>query len=45
MIAGVPVHCLSVEMQFRGHTGYELPERQILALQLLRERYGAKPPK
>lgn len=21
--------CLSVEMQFRGHSGYELPERQI----------------
>ena len=36
--AGVPVRCLSVEMQFRGHTGYELPERQIPDLELLQER-------
>jgi len=28
-------------MQFRGHTGYELPERQIGDLELLRERFGA----
>ena len=41
-IAGVPVRCLSVEMQFRGHTGYELPERQIPDLELLRERFGAE---
>jgi len=41
-IAGVPVRCLSVEMQFRGHTGYELPERQIPDLDLLRERFGAE---
>jgi lincosamide nucleotidyltransferase A/C/D/E len=41
VIAGVPVRCLSVEMQFRGHTGYELPERQIPDLELLRERFGA----
>lgn len=40
-IAGVPVRCLSVEMQFRGHTGYELPERQIPDIELLRERFGA----
>jgi hypothetical protein len=44
-IAGVPVHCLSVEMQFRGHTGYELPERQIPDLELLRERFGVEQPK
>jgi hypothetical protein len=36
-IAGVPVRCLSVEMH-RGHTGYELPERQIGDLELLQER-------
>jgi hypothetical protein len=42
-IAGVPVRCLSVEMQFRGHTGYELPERQIGDLELLRERFGVEP--
>jgi lincosamide nucleotidyltransferase A/C/D/E len=41
-IAGVPVRCLSVEMQFRGHTGYELPERQIGDLELLRERFGVE---
>jgi hypothetical protein len=39
-ILGVPVRCLSVEMQFRGHTGYELPD-----LELLREKFGAEPPK
>jgi lincosamide nucleotidyltransferase A/C/D/E len=41
-IARVRVRCLSVEMQFRGHTGYELPERQIGDLELLRERFGAE---
>jgi lincosamide nucleotidyltransferase A/C/D/E len=41
-IAGISVRCLSVEMQFRGHTGYELPERQIPDLELLRERFGAE---
>jgi len=44
-IAGVPDRCLSVEMQFRGHTGYELPERQIPDLELLRERFGVERPK
>jgi hypothetical protein len=42
-IAGGPVGCLSVEMQFRGHTGYELPGRQIPDLELLRERFGVEP--
>jgi lincosamide nucleotidyltransferase A/C/D/E len=41
-IAGAPVRCLSVGMQFRGHTGYELPERQIGDLELLHERFGAE---
>jgi hypothetical protein len=45
VIAGVPVRCLSVGMQFRGHTGYELPERQITDLELLRERFGVERPK
>jgi len=44
-IAGVPARCLSVEMQFRGHTGYELPERQIPDLEFLRERFGNERPK
>lgn len=44
-IAQLAVRCLSVEMQFRGHTGYELPERQIGDLRLLRERYGDERPK
>ena len=43
-IAGAPVRCLCAEMQFRGHTGYELPERQIGDLELLRERFGAERP-
>ncbi len=43
-ITGMPVRCLSVAMQFRGHTGYELPERQIPDLELLRERFGAERP-
>lgn len=42
-IVGVPIRCVSVEMQFRGHTGCELPERQIADLELLRERLGAEP--
>jgi hypothetical protein len=41
-IADVPVRCLSVEMQFRGHTGYELPERQVRDLKLLLERFGVE---
>jgi lincosamide nucleotidyltransferase A/C/D/E len=44
-IVGVPIRCLSAEMQFRGHTGYELPERQIPDLELLRERFGVERPK
>lgn len=43
-IAGVPVRCLSVEMH-RGHTGYELPERQIPDLELLHEKFGVERPK
>jgi hypothetical protein len=43
-IAGVLVRCISVEMQFRGHTGYELPERRIPDLELLRERFGTERP-
>jgi lincosamide nucleotidyltransferase A/C/D/E len=44
-IAGVPVCCLSVEIQFRGHKGYELPARQIHDLELLRERFGVERPR
>jgi hypothetical protein len=31
-------------MQFRGHTGYELPEGQIGDLELLREKLGGERP-
>jgi hypothetical protein len=41
-IAGTPVRCLSVEMESRGHTGYELRERQIPDLELLRERFNVE---
>jgi hypothetical protein len=44
-IVGVPVRCISAEMQFRVYTGYELPERQIHDLGLLRERFGTERPK
>jgi lincosamide nucleotidyltransferase A/C/D/E len=40
LIAGVPVRCLSAEMQVRAHTGYDLPPYQVQDLALLRERLG-----
>ena len=40
LIAGVPVRCLSAEMQVRAHTGYDLPPKQVQDLELLRERFG-----
>ena len=40
MIAGVPVRCLSAEMQVRAHTGYDLPPYQVQDMELLQERFG-----
>lgn len=40
MIAGVPVRCLSAEMQVRAHSGYDLPLYQVQDMELLQERFG-----
>ena len=42
LIAGVPVRCLSAEMQVRAHTGYDLPPAQVRDMELLRERLGVE---
>ena len=42
LIAGVPVRCLSAEMQVRAHTGYDLPPAQMRDMDLLRERLGVE---
>jgi lincosamide nucleotidyltransferase A/C/D/E len=44
MIAGVPVQCLSPEMQMMCHTGYELPDEQLRDLELLHETFGVEYP-
>ena len=44
LIAGVPVRCLSAEMQVRAHTGYDLPPMQVRDMELLRERLGVERP-
>ena len=44
LIAGLPVRCLSVEMQVRAHTGYDLPPEQARDMELLRERLGVEFP-
>jgi hypothetical protein len=38
-ISGVPVLCISPEMQLRFHTGYELPEKQRGDLDQLIKRF------
>jgi len=44
-IAGFAVQCLTPEMQVYCHTGYTLPEPQLLDLERLRARFGvALPP-
>jgi lincosamide nucleotidyltransferase A/C/D/E len=45
MIAGVAVQCLTPEMQVSCHTGYELPDKQLCDLELLREVFGVEYPK
>jgi lincosamide nucleotidyltransferase A/C/D/E len=44
MIAGFAVQCLSLEMQVLVHTGYELPDKQLRDLELLREKFGVEYP-
>jgi lincosamide nucleotidyltransferase A/C/D/E len=43
-IAGVAVQCLTAEMQVLCHTGYELPDKQLRDMELLRERLGVEYP-
>jgi lincosamide nucleotidyltransferase A/C/D/E len=40
VIEGVPVHCLSAEIQMRTHTGYELQPKDVHDLRLLHDRFG-----
>ena len=40
MIAGFAVKCLTPESQMLCHTGYELPDKQLRDLELLREKFG-----
>ena len=44
MIAGVPVKCITPEMQISCHMGYELPEKQWHDLKLLHEKFGVEYP-
>lgn len=44
VIGGVPVRCLSPEMQVRCHTGYELPDEQLRDLEVLNEKFGVEHP-
>ena len=41
-IAGVTVRCLSPNMQVLLHMGYELPDKQLRDLELLREKLGVE---
>jgi lincosamide nucleotidyltransferase A/C/D/E len=38
VIAGHAVRCISLEMQMRAHTGYDLPHQQLRDMELLQER-------
>ncbi len=40
-IAGMPVRCISGQMQMQCHTGYTLPERHVRDLELLRAGLAA----
>lgn len=45
MIAGFAVQCISPESQMLCHMGYELPDKQLLDLALLGEKFGLEIPK
>ena len=40
VIAGMPVRCLSAQMQMATHTGYALQAKDLQDLRLLHERFG-----
>jgi lincosamide nucleotidyltransferase A/C/D/E len=44
VIAGLPVRCITPEMQVLAHTSYDLPPEQLRDLELLRERLGVEYP-
>lgn len=44
MIAGYAVQCITPEKQMLCHTGYELPEKQLLDLEQLHEKFGVEYP-
>ena len=39
-IKGLPVGCITAEMQVKCHTGYALPDYQVSDMELLRVRFG-----
>ena len=43
-VGGMPVRCLSPEVQVLVHAGYELTEKDFRELSLLRERFGVVVP-
>jgi len=40
LVDGVPVQCISPQMQVLFHTGYKLPDIQIWDLELLYKKFG-----
>jgi lincosamide nucleotidyltransferase A/C/D/E len=44
MIAGFAVQCITPESQMLCHAGYELPDKQLRDLELLREKFGVEYP-
>jgi len=44
MVAGVLVPCFTPEMQMACHTGYELPDKQVLDLELLHKKFSVAYP-
>jgi lincosamide nucleotidyltransferase A/C/D/E len=43
-IHGVPVQCITAEMQMRRHTGYELPKEHLQDIKLLHKRFSLEYP-
>jgi lincosamide nucleotidyltransferase A/C/D/E len=44
VIAGFAVQCITPKKQMLCHTGYELPDKQLLDLELLHEKFGVDYP-
>lgn len=39
-IAGYPVRCITAQMQVTCHLGYELPDNQLLDLEMLKDKFA-----